>query len=51
MYALRLPDPERHEAFARKSTRQFVVNGQMWLDLDEIGDQWAFGSWKRDEAP
>ena len=50
MYALRLPEAERSEVFARRSSRQFLVNGKTWLDLDDLGVEWAFGSWQKDEA-
>ena len=50
MYAWRLPELERKEALDAGASRQFVVNGKLWLDLDRVGPEWVFGRWGRDEV-
>ena len=50
MYALRLPEAERAEALRANGDRSFVVNGITWLNLDQIGEEWAFGHWGREEV-
>jgi hypothetical protein len=50
MYAWRLPEPERTEAVQAGAARRFVVNGNLWLDLERFGPEWVFGLWRRDEV-
>ena len=49
-YALRLPEPERSAALATGATR--VIHypaGQGRYDLAEIGEEWVFCRWFKDE--
>lgn len=49
-YALRLPQPQRSDALRAGATRvKDFPGGQPSLDLDEIGKEWVFCGWFRDE--
>lgn len=48
-YALRLPETERRQALAAGATRIAHYPKQPSFDLAEIGDEWVFGNWHRDE--
>jgi hypothetical protein len=49
-YALRLPEPQRSEALQAGATRlkHYPVN-QLSFDLDEVGPEWVFCGWHKDE--
>lgn len=49
-YALRLPEPERTQAIHAGATRVAHYPGsQPSFDLDDIGPEWVFCRWFRDE--
>lgn len=49
-YALRLPEPERSAALHSGATRVKQYPGrQPSFDLNEIGEEWVFCGWLRDE--
>ncbi len=48
-YALRLPEPERRQALEAGALRIMHYPAGSSLDLSEIGDEWVFCRWHRDE--